>query len=315
MLRSLTVIGATAGFALAAQPAAADYPEQPITYIIPYGPGGTSDIGARTWQPFLEECLGTTLVMVNRPGAGGEVGFAELAQAEPDGYTLGALNVPNMPLGAITKEDAGYEIDSFTPLSVMYGSIVTLNAAADSPYKDLDALVEASKSGQVNMGITNVGSDDHIMMLRFMRDAGANFTFIPFTDAASVRNALMGGHIGVGGLSMTEVTEFQDEPSTLAIASEERVPSLPDVPTFKEQGIDLVGGSTHLIGGPAGMPAEVVEKLDTCFTQVAADPEFQQAAQERALLLAPMNQQKTREWLTQEVRALTEIWESDPWGQ
>src|SRR5262245_10129052 len=119
-----------AGFTVAAMsaPALAEYPEQPITFIIPYGPGGTSDVGARTWGPFFEKCIGQTVVFVNKPGAGGELGFAELANAKPDGYTIGALNVPNFPVGTITKEKPAYKLDSFAFLGNLYGSKVSINA-------------------------------------------------------------------------------------------------------------------------------------------------------------------------------------------
>ena len=103
MLTRSLMFGVAVGLAIGAAPAFAAYPDHPVTFIVPYGPGGTSDVGARTWQPFVEKCLGTPLVIVNKPGAGGELGFAELAGAAPDGYTLGALNVPNMPLGTLTR--------------------------------------------------------------------------------------------------------------------------------------------------------------------------------------------------------------------
>ena len=312
MLRSL-MFGVAVGLAIGAAPAVAAYPDHPVTFIVPYGPGGTSDVGARTWQPFVEKCLGTSLVIVNKPGAGGELGFAELAGAAPDGYTLGALNVPNMPLGTLTKESPAYKVDSFTLLANLYGSKVTINTKAGSPYKTLAEVIEASKTGQINMGISNFGSDDHIMMLRFMKLAGAKFTFIPLSDAASSRNAVIGGHVDVAGLSMTEVSPFQAELKTLAIASAERVPALPDVPTFKEQGFDLVGGSNHVIGGPAGLPAEVVEKVSGCFEQVAKDPEFLKAAEARTLLMNPMNAAETAAWVAKESQTLQQLWESDPW--
>ena len=237
-------------------PAMAEYPEQPVTFIIPYGPGGTSDVGARTWGPFMEKCLGQPVIFVNKPGAGGELGFAELANAKPDGYTIGALNVPNFPTGAITKESPPYKLDSFAFLGNLYGSIVTINAKKDGKYKTLADVVAAAKAGQVNMGISNFGADDHIKMLAFMKAADAKFTFIPMTDAAASRNAVIGGHVDVSGNSMTEVAQFQNELQTLAIASPERRPELPDVPTFKEQGYEILGGSNHVLGAPAATPPE-----------------------------------------------------------
>ncbi|MCV3242483.1 tripartite tricarboxylate transporter substrate binding protein [Mesorhizobium sp. ZC-5] len=313
-MRTLKILLAAAtATSMLAGPAMAEYPEQPVTFIIPYGPGGTSDVGARTWGPFMEKCLGQPVVFVNKPGAGGELGFAELANAKPDGYTIGALNVPNFPAGAITKESPPYKLDSFAFLGNLYGSIVTINAKKGGKYKTLEEVVAAAKAGQVNMGISNFGADDHIKMLAFMKAADAKFTFIPMTDAAASRNAVIGGHVDVSGNSMTEVAQFQNELQTLAIASPERRPELPDVPTFKEQGYEIFGGSNHVLGAPAATPPEVVEKLSTCFSQVAADPEFQKVAKERTLLLNVMNGKETADWVAKESEMLKALWESDRW--
>lgn len=308
------ILAASAALAALALPAAAAFPEKPITFIIPYGPGGTSDVGARTWGPFMEECLGETIVFVNKPGAGGEIGFTELASSPADGYTIGALNVPNFPAGTITKPDAKYKLDSFALLGNIYGSIVSINAQRGGTYKTLAEVVDAAKAGTpINMAISNFGADDHIKMLDFMKQAGVTFNFIPMADAASSRNAIMGGHVDVAGLSMTEVAGFQDQIQTLAIASPERRPELPDVPTFTEQGYNLLGGSNHVIGAPAGTPQEAVDKLAGCFAQVAADPEFQKAAAERALLLNVMNAEETTEWVKEESATIQALWDSDPW--
>lgn len=306
---------ATLGLVALAAPAAAEFPERPVTFIIPYGPGGTSDIGARTWGPFMEACLGQTVVFVNRPGAGGEVGFAELAIAEPDGYTIGALNVPNFPTGTITKPDARYKLDSFAFLGNVYGSIVTINTRKGGEYATLAELVEAAKSGEtINMAISNFGADDHLKMMAFMQAAGVEFTFIPMTDAASSRNAVIGGHVDVSGNSMTEVAGFQEELQTLAVASDAPRPELPGVPTFAEQGYEVFGGSSHVIGAPAGTPQEAVDKLSGCFAQVVADPEFQKAAAERSLLLSPMTAAEVETFVAGEAEMIQGLWESHPWG-
>lgn len=308
------MLAASVAASAMAVPALADYPDKPVTFIIPYGPGGTSDVGARTWGPFMEKCLGQTIVFVNKPGAGGELGFTELAAAAPDGYTIGALNVPNYPAGTITKPDARYKLDSFAFLGNLYGSIVTINSKKGGQYDTLAKVVEAAKSGtNINMAISNFGADDHIKMLDFMKQAGVKFTFIPMADAATSRNAVMGGHVDVSGNSMTEVAPFQDQLQTLAVASEEERTELPNIPTFKEQGYNVFGGSNHVLGAPAKTPPEVVDKLATCFSQVAADPEFQKVAKERALLLNVMDAKQTAEWAAKESEIIRALWESDPW--
>ena len=309
-LGTAVAVGALTATTVVAQDS---WPSQAITFIIPYGSGGTSDTGARTWGPYMEECLGTPIVFVNRPGAGGEVGFAELALAEPDGYTWGALNVPNSPLGEITKENPSYTMDDFVLLGNLYGSIVSINARRGGAYESLDDLIAAAQDHQVNLGISNLGSDDHTKMMTFIREAGINVTYIPLADAATSRNSVIGGHVDVSGNSFTEVVPFQEELITLAIASPERRPELPDVPTFRELGYDVVGGSSHVIGAPAGVPQDVVDKIDTCFQQVVVNPDFMADAEERSLLLQPMPATEVTEWLAKETENLREIWEEHPW--
>ena len=314
-MRSLKLMlaAATAMTALSV-PAYAEYPEQPITFIIPYGPGGTSDTGARTWGPFMEKCLGQTVVFVNKPGAGGELGFAELANATPDGYTLGALNVPNYPLGTITKERSGLQARQLRlPRQSLRleGRRSTPRKAANT--RRLPTSSRPPRPARSTWASRNFGSDDHIKMLAFMKAADIKVTFIPMADAATSRNAVIGGHVDVSGNSLTEVFPFQNELQTLAIASAERVPELPDVPTFKEQGIDVVGGSNHVLGAPAATPPEVVAKLSGCFSQVAADPAFLEEAKKRALLMNVMDSKQTGEWVAKESETLKALWESDPW--
>src|SRR5262245_26435791 len=138
MMRAKLAAVAAASVSMAAGSALADYPERPVTYIVPYGAGGGNDTGTRTWAPYLEKCLGQPVVVVNKPGAGGALGFAELANPAPDGYTLGSVATPNMPLGAITKNPPAYTIDSFTYISNVYGSNSTLSAKKGGRFTTLD---------------------------------------------------------------------------------------------------------------------------------------------------------------------------------
>lgn len=309
-----TLLCSAMAYSIMAGAAWAEYPEKPITFVIPYGAGGTTDIGARTWGPFLETCLGQPIVYLNLPGAGGQLGFAELAKAAPDGYTLGALPVPTFPTAVITQADVTFALDSFVLLGNLYGSFVTINTNEQSGFENLGDLVDAAKSGTtINLGITNFGSDDHLTMLKVAKAADIAITFVPLADSASTRNAVAGGHINAAGLSLTDVTPYQEQLKTLAIAAPERRPELPDVPTFRELGYDVVGGTTNIIGAPAGVPDEIVAKLAACFEQTGTNPDFLKAAAERNLILNPMTLEQTRAFFATEVGNLEALWDSDPW--
>jgi tripartite-type tricarboxylate transporter receptor subunit TctC len=307
-----TFLGA-AVLALTATPALAEYPERPVTLLIPFSPGGGSDVGARTFEPYLEGCLGQDVVIVNKPGAGGELGFAELAQAAPDGYTIGYLNMPNMATGAITK-DAPWSIDSFGYVGNVIGSRVTLSVPNASEIQNLDDLVAYGKeNGPLDLSVSGIGGDDHLMALRFSKLAGFEFNVIPFGDGASSRTALMGGHVQVGSMSNSEAALYQDQFRTLGVMDGERTSFLPDIPTFQEQGYDIVGGSTQVIGAPAATPDEVIQKWSDCLGQVVSDPAFLEDAKKRALPLAYMTAEETEQFVREENEQLKALWESDPW--
>jgi tripartite-type tricarboxylate transporter receptor subunit TctC len=299
---------------MAASPLVAqEFPDRPVTYVVVFGPGGTVDTGARTLAPFLEACLGQSIVVVNRPGAGGEVGFVDIATSENTGYTIGALNTPNLIISNITKESPNYSMDDFTYLGQIYGSRVTINARKGGEFATFDDIAAIAGERKVNVGITMFGSDDHLVLSRIVKSLGIEANFIPLSDGASVRNALLGGHIDLSGSSVTEVGAFQDELQTLALAAEERTVVLPDVPTLRELGHDVVGGSDAIIGGPANLPAEVVAKFDSCFQSIAEDPEFIRLSTTRNLMLSPMDAAQTTQWVQNEVEILREMYESDPW--
>ena len=308
-----TIVGATALVMAAAVPALAEYPDRPVTLLIPFSPGGGSDVGARTFQPYLEKCLGGSIVILNKPGAGGELGFAELAASDPDGYKIGYLNMPNMASGAITKE-ATWSIDSFAYVGNMIGSRITLSVPKNSPIQTLDDLVALGKSsGPLSLSVSGIGGDDHLSSLQFAKLVGIEFTVIPFGDGASSRAALLGGNVQVGSMSNSEAANFQEEFRTLGVMDNERTPFLPDIATFKEQGYDIVGGSTQVIGAPAGTPKEIVQKWSDCLGKVAADPAFLEEAKKRALPLSYMTGEQAEAFVRKENEALKALWASDPW--
>lgn len=311
----LTSVLSVAAAAAIAEPAWSDYPEKPITFIVTSSPGGTTDVGVRTWAPFLERCLGedATITVVNKPGAGHLIGLTDVVNAEPDGYTLGSINMPNMTVTSL-KHDR-YDLDSFDYLGSLYASTATLSARIEGPYESLQqAIDETKQSGEpLQVGIGSIASDDHIMGMRFMRETGIPVTFVPFGAAAATRSALLGEHIDVVSLSMTEMVPFQDQVRILAIGADKRSADAPDVPTFRELGYDVIGGGRHVVGGPKGMPEEATSKLAACLESIATDPEFIAVAKERALILSPLDQQETVDSVRADYEAVKELWETDPW--
>ena len=295
--------------------AAADYPDQPITFIIPASPGGTTDVGVRTFMPYFEKCIGGTTTILYKPGAKNKIGFTELALSKPDGYTLGALTMPNVVVAEI-EGGVKFSTASFEPLGSFFASAQTISVAKDSPYQSFQQLVENSKATNtpIMIGLSEFGSDDHFLGLRLAKMGGLNIKFIPFGDAALARNAVLGRQVDIGLISVTEAMPFQDQLRTLAVSSTERFSGLPDVPSLTELGYKLGEvGSRHVIGAPAGIPDDVRQKIVACLDQIPTDPNFLKDAEQRSLIVSPMNAKTVTDFIQSELGVFKELWASDPW--
>ena len=268
---------ALAVLALGATPAMAEWPEKPINLIVAYSAGGGTDVTARTLQPFLEEALGADIVVVNRPGAGGEVGHTAIAEADPDGYTIGILNLPPMLTIPITR-DAAFTLESFTPVAGLVRDPSAISVPASSPFQTLEELVAFAKQnpGALTVGTTGVGTDDHLAM-RYLADAaGIELTHVPFAGAGPARTALMGGHVSAAGLNLGEASAAAREGMVRILAhfGEDVSEFAPDVPTVQDLGYDVRMQSERGVGVPAGVAPDIVARLATALEEVAANEEF-----------------------------------------
>lgn len=291
----------------------ADYPEKPITYIVPFAPGGGADIGIRIMEPFMEACLGGDLVVIDKPGAGGALGMLDIASAAPDGYTLGSIITPNVAVNSIAGDPPRFNMDSFDYLGNLVGTRVAISARKGGKFKTIQELIEAAKQSPIQAAITQPGADDHLVLVRLMQATGAQFVFIPMVESPLARNAVMGGHVEILGLSVTESANYKEQLETLAVAGSERFEGLPDVPTLKEFGWDITAGNTFLMGAPHGLPADIHARLDTCFQQVGENPEYRKQIADRNFIFSPMNAAQTEAFARGEYDALKKIWDDDPW--
>jgi tripartite-type tricarboxylate transporter receptor subunit TctC len=251
--------------------ASAQYPEEPITYIISFDPGGESDVTARFQEPHLEELLGVDVVITHRPGGGGAVAWSEFQRtAEPDGYTIIGINIPHIVAQPIQRADAGYDTFDWEIITWFHFTPNALIVRNDSPFETLEDLIEYARENPqvVTIGGSGTFSANHLEMLRLENAADINLTYIPFTGTGPLPAAVLGGHVSaLMNYTMLGV-QMSDEVRVLAVAAEERVPSLPDVPTFRELGYDIVGGAYRGVAAPAGTPPEIVEQLAEVFGEV-----------------------------------------------
>ena len=319
--RSFVVMGlsAAASVLLLAEPAAAEYPERPITMIVAFPPGGSTDQTARLLATFLQPELGESanIIVDNRAGAGGDTGFRALATAEPDGYTIGFINTPNVLTIPIERKTR-YDWHSYDLLGNVIDDPGNFSVLSESEIKSLTDLAAYAKAhpGEVTVGTSGIGSDDHLAMLAFQRAAGVELTHVPFKGAADVRTALTGGHIMVGAMNIGEAMAAQASGAPihqLGQMSQKRSEVAPDVPTFKEQGYDIEINSLRGTGAPKGLPEPVRERLVTAIAKVAANPEFQAKMKASHTPMRFLPPDEFAVVLQQSEEGFRAMWQEQPW--
>lgn len=265
------------GLALATTAAFAEYPEKPINYIIPFGPGGESDISARMQQPYFQELTGQDLVIQYKPGGGGAVGWSQLNGMAGDGYTIMGTNLPHIIMQPMQK-DVGYTTDELANFYFFHYTPDAIVVTADSTYQSLQELIDAAKAapGTVTFSGSGTYSANHIAKERFDRMAGITTTYIPFKGTGASVTALLGKQVQAAWGYTTVGAAQGDKVRLLAVAMDERHPSFPDVPTFGELGFDLVSGAYRGMAVPDSTPEDIREKLSDLFGQVNHNPEFRQ---------------------------------------
>jgi tripartite-type tricarboxylate transporter receptor subunit TctC len=315
------LVSATALFsALAPSLARAAYPEQPINMIVAYGAGGGTDIIARVIAPYIEKYLGNNakVVVHNRAGAGGAIGFQQLASAAPDGYTIGFINTPNVLTIPIERK-SNFSWQGFDLLGNVIDDPGNFSVHADSPVKSLADLVAQAKAnpGSVTVGTTGIGSDDHLAMLMFERAAGVKLTHVPFKGAAEVHRSIASKEITVAAMNVGEALQYAKGGTplrNLGQMSTSRTNLAPNLPTFKEQGFDIVLASLRGIAAPKGLPAPIREQLVRAIERAAADPQFQAQA---AGYFAPLRYLPPARYETELREAevgFRQLWKELPWG-
>jgi len=297
----------------------AAYPEQAIKMVVAYAPGGGTDIIARLTAQYMQKYLGSnaSFVVMNRPGAGGGIGFTELSSAPPDGYTIGFINTPNVLTIPIERK-ANFHWQKYDLLGNVIDDPGNFSVHADTPIKSLAELVAYAKAhpGEVTYGTTGIGSDDHLAAMMFEKAAGVKMTHVPFKGAAEVHNAVASKQIMVAAMNIGEALQYQKGGTPLrhlGQMSEKRSNIAPNVPTFKEQGFNVIMASLRGVAAPKGLPPAVREQLVNAVQKAAADPEFQSKA---AGYFAPLRYLAPADYakeLKEDEDGFKKLWQELPW--
>jgi tripartite-type tricarboxylate transporter receptor subunit TctC len=257
---------------------AAEYPSKPLTYLICFNPGGESDITARFQEQPLKKLLGQDVVITYKIGGGGSVGWAELIRSKPDGYTIAGHNLPHIILQPLERGKAGYNTLDLKNIYIFESTPDLLVVRQDSPYQTLKDFVDYAKKnppGIVTVGGSGSSTANDLGTTMLNKAAGIKLTYIPFGGSGSAVPALLGGHVTALMTYSTMGVQYAGRFRPLAIAAEERMAVLKDVPTFKELGYDVVEGAYRGVAAPPGTPNEIVKYLANVFDKVMKDPEVQ----------------------------------------
>lgn len=270
--------------------AAGDYPSGDIRFLVPYGAGGGTDLLVRTVAPYLEEILGTTVIVENMPGGSGSIAMQEVIGSEPDGHTLTTVN-PGPAIVAPLASDVGYTKDDYGVIANMASAPLVLTVPPDSPYDDAQALFEAARENPGTVTIATPGAtvSQTIELALLQREEGVEFTLVPFNGGSEVVTAVLGSQVDAALTSEPDIVSQVEGGQLVALGTtaDERTDFLPDVPTFVEQGIEPASAV-----GPYGVaispdtPQEIRDILEDAVRQAIEDEDL--ASEIRELGLTPL---------------------------
>ncbi|WP_300648578.1 tripartite tricarboxylate transporter substrate binding protein [Hydrogenophaga sp.] len=265
--------------ALACQPVRAQsaFPSRSLRIVVPFAAGGVGDLTARTVARKLAELLGQSVVIENRPGAGGVVAADTVARAEPDGHTLFLMSNGTAVTAGLFKSLPFDTVKDFTPVSTLGHFDIAVVVPASSPHKTLGALVAFGKAhpGRLNVGSINIGSTQHLAAELFKSSAGIEAQVVPFNGTPALIGAIRGQQVDVAVEILAPLlTQIRGGAlRALAVTGEKRSIELPDVPTAVEAGVkDFVASSWNALAVPSKTPRAVVERLQRDIAAALADP-------------------------------------------
>lgn len=279
---AVATLGATAS---AAWGQAAAYPSRPINVLIGFAPGGGSDVMLTMVRPQLEKLLKTTLVPVYKPGAGADIAFTELAQSKPDGYTVAITTTPQIPINPIVRKTPYTVADMILTANVVTDPGIVV-VRTESPFKSMADLTKAAreKPGAISAGVSSAPGDDWFAIHMYQEATKTKLNIVTFSGDGPSWQAALAGHTdsSFNNLGIVYPQVKGGKLRALAIMTETRSPYLPDVPTFKELGYNVISGSARGFSFPKGTPKEIVNTFANAVKQVMDSPEFKANAEKTA---------------------------------
>ena len=283
--RGLTALAAMLALGVGAAHAQADFPNRPIELVVPFQPGGGTDALARSFADATRKHMPQSMVIVNKPGASGAIGWQDVINAKPDGYRLAVVTVevttlPHMGIGKFTYED-------LQPIARLNADQAAITVRADAPWNTIEEFLAAARkdSGKIGVGNAGNGSIWHLAASALEDKTGVKFNHIPFQGAGPAVLALLGGHVDSVAVSPAEVTTYvaAGKLKMLAVMADQRVKGFEKVPTLKERNIDLTIGTWRGIAAPKNTPPEVVAYLKKLALNASNEPAFRETLDKQNL--------------------------------
>ena len=286
----------------------ADYPERNVTVVVPFPPGGASDVTARLTGNKLAERLGKSVIIENRPGANGGLGATGVKSAVPDGYTLLIGSIGVYAINPVLYKNLKYDpLKDFDLVSLLVRTPNVLVTSPDFPVTSAGDLIAHLKKNpnQVTFASSGIGSSDHLTAVLFWQNTGTSGVHVPYKGGGPAINDLMGGHANASFQNLGAVAQHikAGKLKALAVTGEKRAPALPDVPTAAEAGIpDLVVYSWQAAAAPKGLPADVRAKLESEIAATVSSPDVKKQFNDIGFDVVGSNGPQFREFLIGETQ-------------
>jgi len=254
---------------------AADYPEKPVQYLIPFPAGGESDVVARLQQQVFAQKFKQEMVVVNRAGGGGALVWQQLNSLPGDGHTIAGINLPHVVLQPL-EGSVAYKTDDLASVYWFHYTPDALIVPADSPYRTFQDFIKAAKAdpGKLSIAGSALYSANHVAHARLNREFGIKTEYVPFKGTGDLVASVLGGHVAATMSYTTLAIQQKGRMRMLAVATRERVPQFPDVPTFRELGVDWMDGAYRGVAVPKSTPEAVRKQVSDMMEALNKDPEL-----------------------------------------
>jgi tripartite-type tricarboxylate transporter receptor subunit TctC len=303
MSKLLKTLLVAAGIMMSASTIAADYPTKNIRLVVPFGAGGGTDAVGRTLANSAKDILGQNIAVMNRTGGAGAVGMSFGAQQRADGYTLTVVTreIASLPQMGLMQHDAS----DFKLIRLVNLDPAVVLVPADSPFNTINDLIAEAKKGEGKVKFASTAAPNFYLMA-LEKDQNIKLNAIPYNGSSEAIPAVLGKHTDVTMVTPGEaIAQLRSgQLKALGVMSEERISYIPDVPTLKEQGVDVTTGTWRGIGAPKDTPDEIIEILGKAFDEAMATEEFKEFMAKGAMTIHPMNAAEFTSFVEQDAKAL-----------